>query len=95
MKGKEFNKVKNAIQELYAHLNIYRKQIKISSPTTAVISRIRGEYRFQILIKSDRGGDPAGGILRKGIESAFNEFKKNTAYKEIKTIIDMDPQTIV
>ncbi len=95
MKGKEFNKVKNAIQELYAHLNIYRKQIKISSPTTAVLSRIRGEYRFQILIKSDRGGDPAGGILRKGIESAFNEFKKNTAYKEIKTIIDMDPQTIV
>lgn len=95
MKDKEYSRVRNAIQELYAQLSRYRKQLKISSPTTAVLAKLRGEYRFQILVKSDRAEDQSGSIMRKGIDTALTEFRKTSVNKDIKILIDIDPQSIV
>jgi len=95
MKDKDYKKVKTAMEELYVELMKYRKQLKISTPTTAVLAKLRGEYRFQILVKSDRAEDQTGSIMRKGIDYALTEFKKVSTHKDIKIIIDIDPQSIV
>ncbi|MHC1738216.1 MAG: primosomal protein N' [Ignavibacteriaceae bacterium] len=95
MKDKDYKKVKIAMEELYVELMKYRKYLKVSQPTTAVLAKLRGEYRFQILVKSDRAEDQTGSIMRKGIENSLAEFRKTSTNKDIKILIDIDPQSIV
>lgn len=84
-----------AIKDFHKELLNYSGKLKISSPNPAVISRIRGYYRFQILVKSPKGGDSSGAILRSAILNSFVNFNKNSKFSSVKTIIDIDPQSMM
>jgi primosomal protein N' (replication factor Y) len=84
-----------AINDYYKYLSAYRKQIDISSPTPALIPRIMKQYRFHILIKSDRETDPGGKILRTAIEKAFVNYNQKSRYRNIKIFVDIDVNSIM
>jgi primosomal protein N' (replication factor Y) (superfamily II helicase) len=94
-KDPDENKAKGAINDFYLELHPYRKWLNISSPTTALISRLKGQYRFNILIKSPRDVDPGGAILRKAILNAFVEFNRKSRFRDVRLIYDIDPQSII
>jgi len=94
-KDQSNEKAKGAITGFYNELKKYGKLLKISSPTPAIISRLKGQYRYQILIKSSKQTDPGGKIIRKAILDSFVEFNKKSRYKDVRLIYDVDPQSII
>jgi len=94
-KDPEEEKAKGAINDFHNELLAYRKWLKISDPTVAIIARLKGNYRFHILVKSSKVVDPGGAILRKAILNSFIEFNRKSRFREIKLIYDVDPQSII
>jgi primosomal protein N' (replication factor Y) len=94
-KDPDENKAKGAMNDYYHELIPYRKWLNISPPTTALIARLKGNYRFNILIKSSRETDPGGAILRKAILNAFIGFNRKSRFRDIRLIYDIDPQSII
>ena len=88
-------RARGAIYDFYNELRRYNKWLKISQPAYAVISRLKGFYRFHILMKSFKESDPGGGILRKAILDSFVEFNKKSRYKDVKLFFDIDPQSVM
>ena len=84
-----------AINDFYKYLSAYRKQIDISVPTPALIPKIMKQYRFHILIKSDRETDPGGKILRTAIEKALANYNQKSRYRNIKIFVDIDVNSIM
>ncbi|MEJ2196785.1 MAG: primosomal protein N' [Ignavibacteriaceae bacterium] len=94
-KDQSEKKARGAIYDYHSQLKRYKKWLKISDPAFAVIARIKGNYRFHILIKSDREADLGGGILHKAILDSFLEFNKSSRYKDVNLFYDIDPQSIM
>ncbi|PJA99086.1 MAG: primosomal protein N' [Ignavibacteriales bacterium CG_4_9_14_3_um_filter_30_11] len=97
IEGKDLNEIrsKGAVDELFNYLNQFNKWISVSNPTPAIISRIKGFYRFQILLKSEKTSDPGGAILRKAILESITKFKQRSIFKDVKILYDIDPQSIM
>ncbi len=87
-------KAKGAITDFYKELINYKKWLTISNPTTAVIARLKGNYRFHILVKSFKEKDPGASIMRKAILNSYAEFNRKSRYRDVKLIYDVDPQSI-
>jgi primosomal protein N' (replication factor Y) len=94
-KDQSEKKAKGAIQDFHRELMRYKKWLNISSPAYAVIARLKGEYRFHILMKSKKEDDPAGAVLRKAILESFVEFNRKSRYKDVKLFYDIDPQSVM
>ena len=88
-------KAKAAISDLYKLISPFKKWLSISQPTNAIISRLKGFYRFQILLKSDKTKDPGGAILRKAILESITKFKQRSIFKDVKILYEVDPQSIM
>ncbi|MCJ7552613.1 MAG: primosomal protein N', partial [Ignavibacteriaceae bacterium] len=93
-KDQSNEKAKGAITDFYKELLKYQKWLKISDPHSAMISRLKGNYRYQILIKSIKQSDPGGAVLRKAILDSFVEFNRKSRYRDVRLIYDVDPQSI-
>ena len=88
-------RAKGAISDFYKELKAYEKYLKIMEPATAVLARLKGFYRYHILIKSSKEVDPGGAILRKAILDSFINFNKKSRFRDVKLIYDVDPQSIM
>ena len=88
-------KAEGAIKDFYKELSAYSKWLKIMEPATAILARLKGYYRYHILIKSTKELDPGGAILRKAILNSFSEFNRKSRYRDVKLIYDIDPQSIM
>lgn len=95
IKDQNENRAKAAITEFASYLKKYEKGLKISPPTEAVIYKLKGFYRYQILIKSFKKTDPSGKLLRNAILNSYIEFNQKSKFKDVKLIIDIDPQSII
>jgi primosomal protein N' (replication factor Y) (superfamily II helicase) len=94
-KDSEEENVKGAAEDFSRFLYAYREKLKISPPAPAIIARIKGQFRYQIIVRSIRESDPGGALLRKAIQESMIEFNKISRYREIRYIIDIDPQSIM
>jgi primosomal protein N' (replication factor Y) len=94
-KDKSDDKAKGAINDFYKELSKYSKWLNISKPTTAVIARLKGFYRYHILIKSSKENDPGGAVMRKAILESFVEYNKKSRYRDVRLINDVDPQSVM
>ncbi|MGB5530422.1 MAG: primosomal protein N', partial [Ignavibacteriaceae bacterium] len=83
-KDQSNDKAKGAINDFYSELKKYFKWLKTSPPAPAIISRLKGQYRYQILIKSPRTTDAGGKILRKAILDSYVEFIRRSRYKDVR-----------
>lgn len=88
-------KAKGAINDFYNELKAYKKWLNITQPSYAMIARLKGNYRFQILIKSYREADPGGKILRQAVINSFVEFNRKSRYRDVRLIYDVDPQSLL
>ncbi len=94
-KDEEEKKARRAINEIYNYLVEQKPPLSISFPHEAVIFRLKGEYRFQILIKSWKTKDPGGKILRDVLENALTKFTRLSPVRNVKLYLDVDPQSIM
>jgi primosomal protein N' (replication factor Y) len=94
-KDQSNEKAKGAITGFYNELKKSSKWIKISSPSPAIIAKLKGQYRYQILIKSEKETDAGGKILRKAILDSFVEYNRKSRYKDVRLIYDVDPQSVI
>jgi primosomal protein N' (replication factor Y) len=94
-KDQSNEKAKGAISSYHSELKKYSKWLKISPPAPAIIARLKGQYRYQILIKSLKETDAGGKILRKAILDSFVEFNRKSRYKDVRLIYDIDPQSLI
>jgi primosomal protein N' (replication factor Y) (superfamily II helicase) len=94
-KDKNEKKARGAIFDFHKQLIRYKKYIKISDPTTAVIAKIKGNYRFHILIKSSKETDPGSALMRKAVLDSFIAFNRRSRYRDVRLTNDVDPQSIL
>ena len=95
LKDEYENKAQNAAGDFYKFLKKYCAGLDIIPPTPAVIAKIKSQYRFHILIKSSRKTDISGKRLRAAVLNSFIEFNQRSRFKEVKVIIDIDPQNVI
>jgi primosomal protein N' (replication factor Y) (superfamily II helicase) len=95
IKDENEDRARAAIKEFAKYLGSRGRGFNISPPTEAVIYKIKGSYRFQIIIKSSRKTDPSGKIMRSAILNSYVEFNQKTKFRDVKVIIDIDPQSIL
>jgi primosomal protein N' (replication factor Y) len=94
-KDQSNDKAKSAITGFHNELKKFGKWLRISPPAPAIISRLKGHYRYQVLIKSPRNTDPGGKILRKAILDSFVEFNRKSRFRDVRLIYDVDPQSLI
>jgi primosomal protein N' (replication factor Y) len=86
---------KAAAADFHKVLSAYKKYLQITPSSPALISRLKGQYRYHILIKSSKEKDPGGGILRKAVLESFVKFNRKSRYRDVKLFFDVDPQSVM
>jgi primosomal protein N' (replication factor Y) (superfamily II helicase) len=94
-KDLEEENAKGAAGDYYKLIERFRNKLKLTPPAPALIARLKGYYRYHILIKSIRDTDPGGAYIRKAVVDSLIEFNKTSRYREVRPIIDVDPQTVM
>lgn len=89
------NTVRGASSDFFKLLQRAKNSLLISPPTPAVIYRIKGSYRMQILVKSLKEFDKTGSVLRKAVTESYIDFGQKSRFRNIKIYIDIDPQNII
>ncbi len=90
--GKNEDEVKQAARELYERLDAWRttqgcEGWSIYPPTSCVLSRLRGNYRYHLCIKA-----PAGEAIGPKLKDVIMSFK---APEGVKTTLDIDPVSLL
>lgn len=86
---------KGAISDFYNFLLSYKKGIRVTPPSPAILAKLKKLYRFHILIKSDRKFDPGGAYLRNAVLNSYILFNQKSRYRNIRLFFDIDPQSIL
>ena len=89
------DKAKDSLNDFYRQIISYKKLLSISKPSEAIIARLKGYYRFHMIIKSVKQTDPGGKILRKALFNSFIEFNRKSRYRDIRLYFDVDPQSVM
>ncbi|NOX18163.1 MAG: primosomal protein N' [Chlorobi bacterium] len=94
-KDKEERKARGAANDLHKYLLKQEKPIKVSPVTQAVIYKLKGFYRYQIIVRSRRSVDVGGKGLRSAVLDSYIDFNRFSRFKNVKVLIDIDPQSVV
>ncbi len=94
-KGEDDKDTFEAINQIYSILNKFKTNVILNPPIPAILFRIKKQYRYQLILKSQVKKDPAANILRNLIFTALTEYNKIAKHKDIKISVDIDPQTIL
>jgi primosomal protein N' (replication factor Y) len=94
-KSEKEERARGAINDFHKALRKFEKYVLIMPPGEAVLAKLKGEYRYQILIKSFKSVDPSGYALRKAITEAFAEFNARSRFRDVKIIMDIDPVSVL
>jgi primosomal protein N' (replication factor Y) (superfamily II helicase) len=89
------DRARGAINEFHKLLAKQGDGFILSPPNEAVIYKIKGSYRLQVIIRSSRKRDPSGRHLRKAIFDAQVEFSQKSRFRDVKLTVDIDPQSII
>lgn len=81
--------------DFHKRLVKFGDRLIILPPNEAVISKLKGIYRYQIMIKSLRKSDPNGRILRNAILNAYSDYNSTSRFKDVKPYFDVDPQSVM
>jgi primosomal protein N' (replication factor Y) (superfamily II helicase) len=99
-KGENETEVLNHAIKFNNQFNIYSgyllkktgfKFCTILGPTSAVISKIKNQFRIQLIIKADRKNDPAQKWTREALNSTISAYEKKIKSPNVKYFIDVDP----
>ncbi|MBI5474270.1 MAG: hypothetical protein HY961_18190, partial [Ignavibacteriae bacterium] len=88
-KGKSEERVKTEADRFARHLHSLLGTFTILGPSPAVISKIRNQYRWHIIVKNLKSKDPAGVDLRYAVRKTLADFGKRQS--TVRIIVDVDP----
>jgi primosomal protein N' (replication factor Y) len=94
-KDKDPRKASDALIDLYKDSFNYNKAVSILPPSAAVLSKLKNEFRFQMLLKTSRKTDPSALILRDTISHAHKAFLEKSKHRDVRIIFDMNPYSVV
>ncbi|MCF8267887.1 MAG: primosomal protein N' [Ignavibacteriales bacterium] len=95
IKDEDQKKSLGAINDFYKFLQPFANSVIITPPSPAVIDKLKNYFRFQILVKSERKNDASGKILRNAVREAFIRFNRESRFKDIRLVIDIDPYSMM
>lgn len=92
-KGTKENDVIRNSSKFAEFLKKYDKHFITLGPAAAAITKLKGQHRWHIIVKSLKTVDPAGKFVHKAIKQAIQDYHKSTVgkSKSVKMIIDVDP----
>ncbi|MFZ1291864.1 MAG: primosomal protein N' [Melioribacteraceae bacterium] len=95
IKNEDEQKVKQAAIDFNKRLMKFSDKLIILPPNEAIIAKIKGIFRYQIMIKSLRRTDPNGKILRNALMNAFADYNQKSRFRDVKLYFDIDPQSVI
>ncbi len=93
-KGRDEGKVRRTAESIAAQLSSAHGFFTVLGPAPAVIGKIRGEYRWHIIVKNMKSSDPGGSRLRELLHGIQLETAA-TAQRTVRLIVDVDPVTLM
>ncbi len=63
-------------------------------PTPPLISKLRGEFRWHLLIKDSKKQDPNGEMIRRLISGALEAYQMRFASPHVRVTVDVDVQGV-
>jgi primosomal protein N' len=62
-------------------------------PAAAALTKLKGMYRWHIVIKSIKVKDPSAQIVHKALQQTINEYRNSSLGKKntMKLTVDVDP----
>ena len=94
-KDEKLENAAGALKSIYDTLEKIGKGLQIAPPNPAPIERIKGFYRYQIVIKSFRNIDPSGRLLREAVLESYINFRDKSRFRDVRVSIDVDPQSVL
>ena len=64
-------------------------------PTAALIWKLRGLYRYQIMIKNSKAADPGGKLFAGIFADAHAQYRESHASTAVQVIVDVDAQGVL
>jgi primosomal protein N' (replication factor Y) len=94
-KGKNEQAVQRTATEAGQRLFGLLKRESILGPSPAVLSKIKNDYRWQIIIKASKEEDQNGTRARQAAARVVNELQSSAATMNVRIIVDVDPAGIL
>jgi len=95
LKGRNEKNVELIAQQFGASLSKHLPSTEVLGPSPAVLSKIKNEYRWHILVKADKAKDKNGTRARSAVARVAEEMQKESVSKKVKIIVDVDPVGIL
>ena len=77
-------------RDLRARIRAYFSQTDSRAMIPFLVSRIRNLYIKQIMVKIERG--PNAVQIKDQIKRTIDEFQRMQVYRQVRVIVDVDPQ---
>lgn len=89
-KGTDEARTANAARAFAAAVTPNRT-FSLLGPVPCPISRVKNQYRHQIILRLDKNKDPSGKNLRNTIRKALSIYHERTRFHDVRIGIDVDP----
>ena len=93
-KGPKEEAVRRVAEQLAEHIQ-NQGQFKVLGPAPAPLSKIQGNYRWQILFMSLKHQDAGAQEMKKAIRKALAAFREKHRARKVQITIDVDPVSIL
>jgi primosomal protein N' (replication factor Y) len=80
---------KAAVQ--FASLIPRSSKFEVLGPAPAPFTRLKGDYRYQLIFRQAKALDPSGKILRGCIRKAMSDFALKHPRKDVRVHVNVDP----
>lgn len=95
IKGKNEKHVEAISIQFGKKLSTLLNKEGILGPAPAVLSKIKNDYRWHILVKANKEADKNGTRARSSVARVAEELQKESAKQKVKIIMDVDPVGIL
>jgi primosomal protein N' (replication factor Y) (superfamily II helicase) len=89
-KGANEEKVRKGAEAFASLLRHMGSAPVILGPAPAVLTRIKNQFRWHTIVKSDKEQDPSGQVAHRILQRARQEYERK-ARGEVRLLIDVDP----
>ncbi len=95
-KGENEKTVQRTAEKFSEELRRTSPQTTILGPVAAVISRIKNNYRWQVVVKAIKANDPNAASVRSAIARVVQHLSASSSHhRDVRIIVDVDPQGIM
>jgi primosomal protein N' (replication factor Y) len=94
-KGRSEKKVEETAMLFGKKLSSVLERQWLLGPAPAVLSKIKDEYRWHIIVKADKEKDKNGTRARTAVARVYAELQKDSLARMVSVTIDVDPAGIL